>query len=480
MSDGYSQVLPDSERHNLKDLVTSPMNTALRSRRPSKLLLGGVSVAVLLIGCGGNDESSSSPAVLRILKDQFLVTNAVGTPGSQTSMLAQFVFEVPTPFAPLGGVSGAYEITPNEPSSDQLSRLLETFGVTDPFIDQPVELGGGSIAGPNDGTAPMLSVMNDVMAVWNYSPAWANIVDDRCLDATTSSETGTGELPTECYETTPPQNLPSFEESREMFTALMKELDVRSNDLIIEVGGDEWGVTVSGFKKIDGMRSPFTWSVTYGENGSIVVAYGPLNDEVRKLGDYPRITTDEALERLRDEQSAPLGDSGLGVVQPDPYEGPTTLLDSVEEELYVLYGVDGEVYLVPGYTFIGGPADAGYVQRFIVSALPEAYVERVEVSPSDGSGSSPGSGAPGSPGDGVTTPPGQEPIDSMPPEIPLNEANALLGMTEAEAAAYADSQGWVMRVASRDGEQFALTMDYIPTRVNVSIDQGLVTYVFIG
>lgn len=80
----------------------------------------------------------------------------------------------------------------------------------------------------------------------------------------------------------------------------------------------------------------------------------------------------------------------------------------------------------------------------------------------------------------MTNPPGQEPIDPMPPEIPLNEANALLGMTEAEAADYAENQGWAMRIASRDGEQFALTMDYSPTRVNLSIEQGLVTYVFIG
>jgi hypothetical protein len=456
------------------------MKSAFRIRRPIKALLGTASVAVLLLGCGGNDGSNSSPAVLRVLQDQFLVANAVGTPGSQTSMLAQFVFEVPTPFAPLGGLAGAYEITPNEPTSDQLSRLAETFAVTDPFVAQAPEFGGGLFAGPNDGTAPMLSVMNDVMAVWNYSPAWANAVVDECLDSTTSSETGTGELDTECYETTPPQDLPTFDEAREMFSTLMSELDVRSDDLIIEVSGDEWGVTVSGFKKIDGIRSPFTWSVTYGENGSIVVAYGPLNDEVRELGDYPRITTDEALDRLRDEQSAPPFDSGTGVVQPDSYEGPAVLLDSVEEELYVLYGVDGEVYLVPGYTFIGAPADADYVQRFIVSALPEAYVERVDMSPSDGSVSPPGSGTPGSPGDGVTNPPGQEPIDPMPPEIPLNEANALLGMTEAEAADYAENQGWAMRIASRDGEQFALTMDYSPTRVNLSIEQGLVTYVFIG
>ena len=461
------------------------MKAVLRHKNSVRSLFG-IAAVLSLVGCGGDDGSTSSPAILRVLNDQLRVSFAVGTPGSQTSMMSQFIFEVRTPFDPLGGPAGAYEIATSDPSDEQLARLADSFAITDPFVAQPDELGGGLIAGPNDGTAPMLSVMNDAMNVWNYSPAWANTSIDDCFDPAASPETGTGELSQDCPETAPPQNLPSFEEAQDMFVALMEELEVPAKDLIVEVIGDQWGVTVSGFKKIDGVRSPFTWSVTYGENGSIVVAYGPLNDVVRKLGDYPRLTTDEALDRLRAEQAPPGSDTSAGVGQANNSDGSAIQLDAVEEELYILYGINGEVYLVPGYTFIGGPENGDYVQRFIVSAIPDSYVEKLDpptsndLPSSDDQGSGTDGSTSGSPGDGMTDSTSDIPVDDFPAEIPLDEANALLGMTEAEATSYAESQGWTVRIASRDGEQFALTMDYMSTRVNLSIDQDLVSYVFIG
>lgn len=447
----------------------------------SRPLIGATAVAVLLVGCGGDGGSNSEPVVLRILENQLLVANAVGSPGSQSALLTGFTFEVPEPLAPLGGPAVGYEITPNDPSNDDLSRLAESFGIIAPFVEQAEELGGGLVAGPSDGSAPMLSVMNDVMKVWNYSPAWADMAMAECLDPTGESESGTGELSTDCPDTSPPEQLPSFAEAEEMFRALMSELGVATDDFIIEVGGDEWGVTVNGVKKIDGVRSPFTWSATYGENGSIVAAYGVFNDEVRKIGEYPRLSTDEALDRLEAEQAASAdGGVGVGVVAPDPTEPKVATLDVVEEELYILYGVQGEVYLVPGYTFVSEPMEGDFVLRFIVSAVPDIYIERV-VDPRSGGSDSPGGGSsPGDPGDGATIPPGDDPIDGLPEEIPLEEANALLGMTEAEATTYAEGQGWTVRIAARDGEQFPLTMDYMPKRVNLSIDQGLVSYVFIG
>lgn len=444
-------------------------------------LIGATSTAVLLIGCGGDGSSTSAPAILRVLQNQLLVANAVGSPGSQSALLTGFTFEVAEPLTSPSEPAAGYEITPNEPSSEELSRLAESFGITAPFEPQPEELGGGLVAGPNDGTGPMLSVMNDVMRVWNYSPAWADMAMSECLDPNGTSEMGTGELSTDCSDTSPPEQLPSFGEAQEMFGTLMIELGVATQDFIVEVGGDEWGVTVNGIKKIDGVRSPFTWSVTYGENGSILAAYGVFNDAVRRIGEYPRISTDEALTRLADEQAALAdGEAGVGVVEPDSLNAKVARLDSIEEELYIFYGAQGEVYLVPGYTFVGEPLEGDYVLRFIVSAVPDQYIERVGDPVTDGSDSSGGASSPSDPGDGMTIEPGDDSSVDVPDEIPLDEANAVLGMTEAEATTYAEGQGWTVRIAARDGEQFPLTMDYMPKRVNLSIDQGLVSYVFIG
>ncbi|MFM8381113.1 MAG: hypothetical protein ACKOA6_03815, partial [Actinomycetota bacterium] len=270
----------------------------------------------------------------------------------------------------------------------------------------------------------------------------------------------------------PPENVPSKDEARQMFDALVDELGVDSSNLAVEIVGDEWGVTVTGYLKIAGVRSPFAWSATYGENGSVASAFGVLNDSVSDLGDYPRLTTEQALDRLRAEQLAIAADAGF-----DPDSGLVTTLESVEEELYILYGADGEVYLVPGYSFVGRP-EGGYTPRFIVSALPDDFVESVPVSTG-------GSGTTGVevPSSDVTVDDGSlggEPVGELPAEIPLDRANELLGLTEDEAVAYAESQGWGVRIAARDGEQFALTMDYSPTRVNLTVEGGFVTYVFVG
>lgn len=429
--------------------------------------------AALVVGaCGGDDESRSP--VLRVLADQVLVSNAVGSPGSQTaatrmSMLAFYDFEVSGRLSEFDGPGRGYVIDPVEPSSDRLEQLAAAFGITDPFEEQSPDFGGGLLAGPTDGTAPMISVMDDVMSTWSYSPAWADSALENCV---TPVDEGTGEVSSACAPAGPPENVPSKDEARQMFDALMDELGIDGSDLVVDIVGDEWGVTVTGYQKVEGVRSPFAWSTTYGENGSIASAFGVLNDAVTALGDYPRLSTDEALDRLRAEQSAIAADAGL-----DPGSGLVTTLESVEEELYILYGVDGEVYLVPGYTFIGRP-ESGYTPRFIVSALPEQFVEAVAVE-GDGSGTT-GAEVPssdvtveeGTTGDGT--------VGELPPEIPLDQANELLGLTEDEAVAYADSQGWGVRIAARDGEQFALTMDYSPTRVNLTIEGGFVTYVFIG
>ncbi|MGA0879655.1 MAG: hypothetical protein ACO3SP_11115, partial [Ilumatobacteraceae bacterium] len=265
--------------------TTETFTRPTRSRRRWSAL---VVVPVLAVGCGGTDDSGANSAVLRVLDDQILVANAVGSPGSQMSATtlssqAFYEFEIVGNLAELGGPSAAYVIEPSEPSVEQLDRLRTAFGVTESFATQSPEMGGGLMAGPTDGTAPMISVMDDVMGTWSYSPAWADSVLQECLDTPVAE--GTGEISAACAPTNPPENLPSLDEARQMFASLMEELDVPSENLIIESAGDEWSVMVNGFGTIDGIRSPFTWSVTYGENGNVVSAFGVLNVGVRGLGE---------------------------------------------------------------------------------------------------------------------------------------------------------------------------------------------------
>lgn len=64
--------------------------------------------------------------------------------------------------------------------------------------------------------------------------------------------------------------------------------------------------------------------------------------------------------------------------------------------------------------------------------------------------------------------------------LPLGVAQELIGLTENEAALCAASLNWGFRVGARDGEYFALTMDYRTDRVNVIVKEGIVTSVDVG
>lgn len=55
-----------------------------------------------------------------------------------------------------------------------------------------------------------------------------------------------------------------------------------------------------------------------------------------------------------------------------------------------------------------------------------------------------------------------------------------IGATEVEATACATSMGLTVRLASRDGKDYMLTMDYSPTRVNFTVEEEIVTAATVG
>ena len=59
-------------------------------------------------------------------------------------------------------------------------------------------------------------------------------------------------------------------------------------------------------------------------------------------------------------------------------------------------------------------------------------------------------------------------------------ANALISMSEDQGQQCSELLGWAYRVGQRDDEYFALTKDYNPSRVTVSIKDGFVLSVLVG
>lgn len=74
----------------------------------------------------------------------------------------------------------------------------------------------------------------------------------------------------------------------------------------------------------------------------------------------------------------------------------------------------------------------------------------------------------------------QQPSEPQISDATLAVAQDVVGMTESEAQAAVEEAGLIWRVAARDGEQYALTEDYVVSRVNATIVDGTVTETWVG
>ena len=70
--------------------------------------------------------------------------------------------------------------------------------------------------------------------------------------------------------------------------------------------------------------------------------------------------------------------------------------------------------------------------------------------------------------------------DMEPTQATKDMAKKVIGMHEKDAIAAIEGMGDSYRIARRDDETFALTMDYRPDRINLEIDNDIVTAANIG
>lgn len=56
----------------------------------------------------------------------------------------------------------------------------------------------------------------------------------------------------------------------------------------------------------------------------------------------------------------------------------------------------------------------------------------------------------------------------------------VLALSESEAVAWAEANGYLWRVTWRDGEAYAYSFDYVPDRLNLEIADGIVTFAWFG
>lgn len=64
--------------------------------------------------------------------------------------------------------------------------------------------------------------------------------------------------------------------------------------------------------------------------------------------------------------------------------------------------------------------------------------------------------------------------------ITSSALDLFIDATEEDATTCANSMGLVVRIASRDGEDYMLTMDYSSSRVNFTVENQIVTAATVG
>lgn len=474
-------------------------------------------LALLLIAAAcGDDPDASGPPVFIVAAGGNAAPSASGDMAagvSESKMMPiwsrKLVAGVDLPA--LDSSARAYSMSPGTVSVDDVATLGAALGVDGDVTTLSVEQGGGYHMGADDGSTSSLWVSGDPTGYWSYSPSWSASTSVACPPVASDASDDGSVSSVGCAAPEPPTNVPSADEARDAFTELVGSWGIDTGNLVIETWADAWGANVYGYLKIDGVRSPLTVSVSFGSDAAITYASGFLG-EVVEGAEYPRIGTTAALERLNLQQYVyPMMRGGIAVgaqvavaagvesatvtadtvvptaetlpvaveptgditvdtmvappVDTTPVEVEEVRVVGVEEELMMLYGADGSVYLVPAYTFLGEADDTGYQARYTVSALPDEYVQQadpVAIEPA------------------VVDPL----VDPMDPgsDVTISDAAAaeLVGLSESGAIEAAKANGWESRVVSRDGVDLAVTMDYRMDRVNLTIVDDVVTASKVG
>ena len=289
-----------------------------------------------------------------------------------------------------------------------------------------------------------------------------------------------------CEETpapTPPVTLITPGEAIRRTNQYLSRADMVPLNYALEGSQSEYSTDVYGALTLGGVQTNIGVSFTYGDNGVVTSASGPMIS-IAMAGRYPIITAAEAVNRLSDPRYGAIGVAArnaadIAVSSPVPSDAsaapgnsspqqtpPTTIDIPITSARLILMEArlsNRTHMLLPAYVFSNADGDVGTVLAvsdekltFRQSATSTTVVALPEpVAPLPG------------------TPDSSESLSQ-------EEANSLMGLTEEEAQATAGQNGWVVRIAARDGEYFMLTMDYVTNRVNLTIEKTIVTAVTVG
>jgi len=423
--------------------------------------------------------------------------------------------------------------------------LAEAFGVDPTPVERPQEYMVEWAFGPEDGSAPSLTIDAYAQHYWWYSSGWSDRVEyAESEPACTETITADGEVTVDCpeWDPEPPVGVPTAADSEERAREIIRAAGFDDSVLTFEVSADEWYASVYASEPLiaglDGVTAT-NWSFGFGAEGRLEYAGGVLSGP-DAVGPYPLVDVATAVQRLRQmyvssgwygeddvaidlpEEAGAGSDTAVSVIaeeevvmvepSPEPLPAPapepdmpapdmiedeqwveptepteiTLTLVDVVADLWWTEDVDGNVWLLPAYRFIGDD-DGWYTvpavtdefmveiptyDKTVPAPAPPAVEDRVVSSGSSGASTS-----------GVAPSAGLAELLATADLTDVDDAvlaaveQILAGELAVDEQLFADTAaefGLVMRVVERDGEPLMVTEDYRTDRINVVVADGVV------
>ena len=358
----------------------------------------------------------------------------------------------------------AWSISTRRGLGEELGKLATAFNING-TIDKPAD-DNWLVVDPVTGASASLWSTTQTGGWWTYatvptdsSSGSVKVCPGGCADATP-------------VEPTKPKNLITGGEAIRRTNQYLSRADMVPLNYDLTATEGEWSTEVSGSLILGGVASNLVLSFSYGENGVLTYAGGPMIS-IAMAGRYYVVQPVDAVERLNDPRYVVYGgasttarDAVVSSPSGGPVESVPLVITGARLTLMEVRLANGTHMLLPAYTYSNDQGDVG-----TVVAVRDDYLSFSDVDPSatvDTNVDDPGAGS----HSGGST-------DTV---APLDNASAkeLIGLTEDEAMKTCKERGWTYRVAMRDGHALMLTADYSTSRVNVTVVKGLVTAVVIG
>jgi hypothetical protein len=311
---------------------------------------------------------------------------------------------------------------------------------------------------------------DDAGSWWSYFPGNSSGASAPSASACVSGEEC--EIPVQPQ----PKNLLSADEAEARATRFLIQVGFSLNGFRLTATKNDYSTDVTGNMVVSGIPTNLNFSFSYGDNGELMAASGPLVT-IRVANGYYLVSPEDGVKRLSDPRYSAVGSSAYSamdraVAAPTSSSNSSRVIPITRVEYTLMQSVlaNTTTILLPAYTYYNEDGVVG-----TVIAMKDEYLlfGQMPVNTDEPSPLNTASRVTGSPGGSPATPP------TMTPPTP-ESVQLLVGLTEYGANKVAKDNGWALRIAMKDGVAFQLTADYSESRVNLTVTKGIVTAVSIG